>query len=272
MTRFNAANCCGLFAAIGQRSQVASTSTPRSVIPQEWINNTQVTVLMPATFLATELELKESLDLINRLFGSWKATVRVEEFQYDLYHLAQLLESEMRKRLCFAIPEHLGRYVDQHEPCGPAVFKAFPSARADLTNAGNCLGCGLNTAAAFHLMRAAEVGLWELGRDRQIPLARSGKIEFSQWGSIIGELETAVKNIQQWPNSPAKEEAHKFYNYALTGIRAFNDGWRRHAMHTRPDLPEMQPEEALALWGHVSHFFETLASKIEEGHYTQLIW
>jgi hypothetical protein len=272
MTKFNAANCCGLFAVIGQRSQIASTSDPNSEIPPAWINNTQVTVLMPASFLAAELELRESLELIKRLFEAWKTKVLAKEYQYGLHHLAELLESEMRKRLCFSIPEHLARYVDQKEPCGPVVFKAFPSARQDLTSAGNSLGCGLNTAAAFHLMRAAEVGLWELGRDRQITSAVSGQIQFKEWGFIIRELETAVVAIQQWPNNSSKEDAHRFYNYALTDIRAFNDGWRRHTAHARPNMPPMQDSEALALWGHVSRFLETLATKIEEGSYTQPIW
>jgi hypothetical protein len=202
----------------------------------------------------------------------WKTRVLAEEFQYGLYHLGKLLQSEMQKRLCFTIPERLTKYTDQQEPCGHGVFEAFPSARTDLTEAGNCLACGLNTAAAFHLMRAAEVGLWELGRDRQIPLAKNDKIEFSEWGLIIRELETSVKEIQQWPNNPSKEEAHRFYNYALTDIRAFNDGWRRHAVHPRPHMPAMQNEEALSLWGHVSRFLETLASKIKEGIYTELVW
>lgn len=121
-------------------------------------------------------------------------------------------------------------------------------------------------------MRAAEVGLWELGRDRQIPLAQSGKIEFTDWGLIIRELEDAVKAIQQWPNSTTKEDAHKFYNSSLVEIRAFNDGWRRHSAHARPHMPKMEPDEAIALWGHVYRFMNTLATKIGEGNYTQLIW
>jgi hypothetical protein len=121
-------------------------------------------------------------------------------------------------------------------------------------------------------MRAAEVGLWELGRDRQIPLAKSGKIEFAEWGVIISELEDAVRLIQQWPNSAMKEEAHKFYNTAIVEIRSFNDGWRRHSAHARPHMPRMEPDEALALKGHVFRFMNTLAKKIGVGKYTPLIW
>lgn len=164
------------------------------------------------------------------------------------------------------------RYANRTQPLGKDVAAKFPSAESDLIEAGNCLAVECNTAAAFHLMRAAEVGLWELGRDRQIPLAKSGKIEFSQWGTIIGELEEAVKNIQQWTNSAIKEEAHKFYNSSVVEIRSFNDGWRRHADHARPHMPRMESDEALALWGHVFRFMTKLATKIGEGQYTKLVW
>jgi hypothetical protein len=121
-------------------------------------------------------------------------------------------------------------------------------------------------------MRAAEVGLWALGKDREVPLAQSGKIEFAEWGAIIGELETAIKAIQQWPNSATKEDAHKFYNSAVVEIRAFNDGWRRHSAHARPHMPKMEPDEAIALWGHVYRFMNKLAPKIGERYRTPLVW
>jgi len=180
--------------------------------------------------------------------------------------------NEAFARLFLEVPRTLSRFVDQEKPLGDAVYNAFPSSRIDLTQAGNCLAFGCNNAAGFHLMLAAEIGLRELGRDRQIPSASAGQIEFSQWGKIIGELGPAVEAIKNWPNNRAKEDAHKFYNAALVEIRAFNDGWRRHMAHPRPHHPPMSDDEALALWGHVRRFLLTLAGKISEGNYTPLIW
>lgn len=186
--------------------------------------------------------------------------------------LKESIANEALARSYLEVPQALYKYVDQEKPLGDAVYDAFPSSRTDLSQAGNCLAYGCNTAAAFHLMRAAEIGLWELGRDRQIPLAKGSTIEFTDWGKIIRELESAVKDIQQWPNSEKKEDAHKFYNTALMEIRGFNDGWRRHIAHVRLHQPAMQDDEALALWGHVARFLSTLATKISEGSYTQLEW
>ncbi len=186
--------------------------------------------------------------------------------------LKRMILDEATFRFFLVIPDHLSQYVEKERALGDRVYDAFPSARGDLSEAGNCLACGRNTAAAFHLMRAAEIGLKELGRDRQIPLAKNYKIAFEQWGTIIGELEIAIKAVQQWPKSPTKEEAHKFYNSALVEIRAFNDGWRRRTAHVHPHQPPMNSEEARALWGHVERFLATLATKISEGSYTPLVW
>ncbi len=192
--------------------------------------------------------------------------------EIELDNLLSELSRDMFNNTFLHVSGDLKRYVNQEYPFGEDVAEAFPSAENDLYEAGNCLAVGCNTAAAFHLMRAAEVGLWELGRDRQIPLAQSGRIEFAEWGAIIGELEFAVKAIQQWQNSSAKEDAHKFYNSAVVEIRAFNDGWRRHSAHARPHMPKMESDEAIALWEHVFRFMNRLAPKIGERYHTSLVW
>ena len=177
---------------------------------------------------------------------------------------------DMEKEFFMYIPADRAKYYNMEKPFGQQVYDSFPSARFDLTEAGNCIAFGSYTAAGLHLMRGAEVALWELGRDRQIPLVN--KIEFEEWGKIIRELEDAVKGIQQWPNSPSKEEAHRFYNSALIEIRAFNDGIRRHLAHVRKDQTPLLDEEAVALFGHVSRFMHGLAERIGEDKHTSLIW
>jgi hypothetical protein len=190
----------------------------------------------------------------------------------ELDNLSGELVRDVFKNEFVRVPSELRHYVNQDFPFGEDIAEAFPSSTSDLYEAGNCLAVGCNPAAIFHLMRAAEVALWELGKDRQIPCAQSGKIEFTEWGIIIRELESAVAAIQQWPNSASKENAHKFYNAAIVEIRAFNDGWRRHSAHARPHMPKMESDEAIALWGHVFRFMDRLAPKIGERYHTPMIW
>ncbi len=217
---------------------------------------------------ASSLDLRETADAAFRFSqalsraSDFPVTARV--LVHHLKAMVELAESELKKRKVLALPVNIAKFYDQERPMGEAIYRAFKSARFDITQAGNCLACGNNFASAFHLMRAVEVGLWALAADRQIPLAGEGRIEFSNWGRIIGQLEKVAGEVQGWRSSPEKEQAHEFYNKALAEIRTFNDGWRRHLAHVRPS-PGMDESEAVALWGHVSRFLGTLASRLSEG-------
>lgn len=270
-----ATNISSVFAEITQLAQVASTAgSEKDGVPAQWRIQIAESNMLTLELLCTELDLYQSLEAAQRLVGSLRnhETVTNSELQWRLNDLRELMECEMRQHLYFRVEDRLTRYLATKFPFGEEVDAAFPSVSADIREAGRCIAFGCNAAAAFHLMRVAEVGLWALGRDRQIQLAVDGKIEFSEWGIIIRQLEDAVKAIQQWSNSALKEEAHRFYNHAVVEIRAFNDGWRRHAAHVRPDMPPMSPEEALALWGHVERFMKTLAERISERNAAPLEW
>jgi hypothetical protein len=274
MEPFLLTNVSGLFAMCSQLEQVASTSPANSELPVPWRTYVSFTVCTPAFFLCAQLDLTESRAAIFRLKESLDkdSSFTNHELLWRLESLRELMQSEMGKRLYLAVPENVSKFYGKKRLFGEAVHAAFPSTGFDISQAGTCLACGLYTAAGFHLVRTAEIGLWELGRDRQIPLAQNNRIEFAEWGLIIRELEVAIQAIQQWPNSPTKEDAHKFYNYVIEEVRSFNDGWRRHLAHVRKSQKPMEEDEAVALLGHVQRFMERLAAKISEGSYTSLIW
>jgi hypothetical protein len=274
MNRLYLDSFCDAFSGLSQRVQVASTQakgSPNSAIPPIWLNDTILMLLTPLSISVAPLGLHESNAMILRLINDWdKPKVTCEEYFYGLLHLSELMQNEMKKHWYFSIPDNLVHYCEAEKPFGGEVFEAFPSARFDIRQAGNCLAYSCHTGAGFHLMRAAEIGLRELARDRQVKSV--GTVEFEEWGILIKELEEATKSIQQWPKSALKEEAHRFYNHSLVEIRAFNDGWRRHIAHVRTTQKPLEPDEALSLWGHVSRFLGTLATKISEGSYTLLVW
>jgi hypothetical protein len=280
MQLFSAEDCCSIFSFFGKLDDIARLVARVHLEFPDYMKVEALETVLRAVEFCRKTSLVESETCAIRIQTEWwpgypssnATNVLTNALQLSFQHLRELMESEMRKQLFFGMTSDLSKYYDRERPLGDEVYNAFPTARFDVTKAGTCLACSCNVAAAFHLMRAAEIGLWELGRDRQIPLAQSGKIEFSEWGTIIRELEDAVKAIQQWPNSRTKEDAHKFYNSALFQIRAFNDGWRRHTAHVRPAQPEMKDKEAFALWEHVSTCLTTLSTKISEGSYTPLIW
>ncbi len=283
LEKFGASLSFGLFAHFGgiiERSRKAAVDEPGSVVPQEILDTEIEGVLESAAYISGGAGLTESAALAKRLIKEFKDSTRPRygqsnpvtssHLQWRLKSLRDLMESEAQKRLFLSVPFHLHDYYLNPKPMGKNVYDAFPSARLDLEESGSCLACGRNNGAMNHLMLSAEVALRELGRDRQVSSAKSGDIEFKQWGQIIKELGDAVVAIQQWPNSVVKDDAHRFYNSALCEIRAFNDGWRRHLAHARAHT--FADEEALALWHHVERFLIGLSGKISEGSYTPLIW
>jgi hypothetical protein len=275
MRRIEATNISSVFAQLAQLAQLASTGPKDENVPMAFLRGRISVFVLQTILLCAELNLPESLAASRRLEldAHGEAPVSNQELLWKLDSLRTLMESEMSREMYFRVEANLTRYLSTTNPqFGADVHRAFPSTKRDIAEAANCLAFGCDSATVLLLMRVAEIGLWELGRDRQIPLAQSGKIEFQEWGMIIREIETAVRAIQQWPNSRTKEEAHRFYNHALEEIRAFNDGWRRHAAHNRPAMLPPSPEDALAAWGHVERFMKMLASRIEEGKYTDLEW
>jgi hypothetical protein len=67
---------------------------------------------------------------------------------------------------------------------GNEVRTAFNSAAPDMIEAGNCLAAECNTAAVFHLMRVAEIGLRALANDRNAPF-KNKPIDQQEWGTIL---------------------------------------------------------------------------------------
>jgi hypothetical protein len=152
---------------------------------------------------------------------------------------------------------------------GAEVHAAFPSARRDIAQAGDCLVAECGTAAVFHLMRAVEHSLRALATDRQIELPKTKVLELATWEEIIRQLEKAEQEIQQYPKTLARERQFAFYHGAMMEFKRFKNLFRNSVMHTRDDYDRV---EAYGAFIHVQAFMKILASEISEIKITPLIW
>lgn len=151
-------------------------------------------------------------------------------------------------------------------PLGDAVYEAFPSARFDVTEAFTCLACDRYNATIYHVTLAGEVGLRVLARDRGITSVAKNKypLDHAQWGLILGELETALREIKtSWGKGNVQDAAEKFYGFAVREAREINDIWRRHIDHARGF--QYTYVDATAAIGHVGLFLDRLAKLLKEG-------
>jgi hypothetical protein len=91
--------------------------------------------------------------------------------------------------------------IDNPNLMGPKVLSAFPAAKSDIIEAGNCLAAECHTACVFHLMRVVEWGLRafcaHLGFRKLRITKKSGKtklvpVDFLEWEKILDKLQGIV--------------------------------------------------------------------------------
>src|SRR6266481_8369805 len=88
--------------------------------------------------------------------------------QSELRALQATVSNELSRRKFAFIPPEKVEFFETTNAFGLRVCIAFPSAEIDIKAAGNCLAADLDTAAIFHLMRVAEIGLRALARHLRV--------------------------------------------------------------------------------------------------------
>ena len=168
----------------------------------------------------------------------------------------------MEERLFLSVPQHLSGYYEKGDLVSDKVVDAFPKASEEIRLGGTCLAAGLNTACVFHAMRAAEIGVRALGAALKITIKSGKPLELAEWREILDGISTAVRDIENLPNStPNKDTDLAFYSEAAAQFRFFKNGWRVRTAHARASYEEPQAKEAI---DHVRSFFEILAPRLKE--------
>lgn len=183
-----------------------------------------------------------------------------EAAKIHLEHVQDALREQLYDSRFFGLAKDRAGYYGNIALFGDRTPEAFPSAKTDMTEALRCLAVEVNTAAVFHLMRVAEIGLRVLAKDRRVSFTK-GPIELATWEQIIRELEDSEEKIHNYPKTLAREEQYQFYHGALMEIRRFKNVWRNNIMHTRDEYDRNQ---ALSVFNHVRDFVTILASRISE--------
>jgi len=178
----------------------------------------------------------------------------------EIRGLQTTIRNELSERKFTFIPTGKARFCEGNCLFGETVNDAFPSARAEIMDAGNCIAAELDTAAVFHLMRVAEIGLRGLAKKLQVAKVRKGDpIESGTWADIIQALENKVKG--SFPKTKEGQEESDFYKEVFIEYRAFKDFWRNKVMHARADYDE---HAALSAFHHVRAFMQRLATRVSE--------
>jgi hypothetical protein len=211
--------------------------------------------------IGSEISAKHSLEAASLKTHAWNARREVIR--------------QLRHRKFLRVADDCTRFVNRKRLFGIPVWTAFPSARDEIREIGNCLAAECHTAAVFHAMRAAEIALRALAYDRRAKIFKNAttmreiSLDLATWDEIIRELEKAEDEIRNYPQCLAREEQFEFYHGAMMQFKRFKNVFRNRPMHTRESYGRGVAHDSV---NQVREFMTILASKIKEGEQTPVIW
>jgi len=113
----------------------------------------------------------------------------------------------------------------------PAIFTHYPTIEKDIRAAGRCYATATEddyTACVFHLMRAMEIGVQILAREKFGIDLQDARGKDKEWSNLVDELEKK-KNEMPHTTTPEKEKQalfghaiHHFANVKADRARAFH--------------------------------------------------
>jgi len=149
------------------------------------------------------------------------------------------------------------------------ICEKFKVTETEAVSALKCYLFGENTACIFHLMRAAEIGLRALARERRIRIPKK-PLDWVEWQEILTHIGRSVDNLAKTSKrGPTKDAALSFYQGALGEFGAFKDTYRNLAMHARKSFDEHEAASALL---HVREVMLRLSSRLSDDHKGAIKW
>jgi hypothetical protein len=273
MERFGGVHdTCELFERLTDLIAYANKQPDRSVFLPDDMKLAVADIYQRAKLVAMNAWLRQTLKLIIRVEKrDRRHEITFERLAYELEGLSELFKSEIAERVFLVLDAEDAQCYDRQALFGRAVYDAFPSARHDIADAGNCFATSNATACVFHLMRAAEIGLRTLAKDRRVTFTNRPNVplEYRQWDDILRQLEQKERDIEQFPVGRARDVQLAFYHGALIQLRAFKNKFRNPASHSRESYDINQARSAME---HVREFMQILAERISEKTKTPEKW
>lgn len=255
--------------------------TPSSIVQEKMQR-----AISEAELLFTAVELKDCLKAVNTAKQQWNRGMLDVSAALEIAHrLQQDIVASLEHRQFLRVADDrldLLLYVRGQklnggvlDILGPKVLSAFPSSEADFIESANCLAAECNTAAVFHLMKAAEVGLRALANDREAAF-KNKPLDQQEWGTILQYVDGCIRDLRaapaaNWSDPGIKDTQTRFYSEVVAELRQFNEAWRRHLSHARED-GIYDRDYANSVFRHVRVFMQKLAERINESNITPKYW
>ena len=227
----------------------------------EWVYKSQRVGFMVDTLnqLTQQLEILDTRLAINKarvmslclmsVSKNYGAAAVAQSFSGDLKELRARLAEELEDRALYHVRPPQARSIDEGElTFGQVVIDCFPNMTTDLGEAAVCLGLSRNTACVFHLMRAVESAVAEIGRRLGATIVDKNNVELN-WGVIIANMNATIEKM---PKGKDRDE----WSEVASHLFHVKNSWRNRTMHPKHTYTD---DEADEIFSAVKSFLRCLA-------------
>jgi len=151
-------------------------------------------------------------------------------------HLRNRILDELAKEFFFQVHRQDVQLYGHKAPFGEAVTKKFRRAIADIENAGNCLALQQPTACVFHLMRAMETAVRQLGKRLNVTITPQ-----TTWRQMTGQMDPKIKKMPT--ATEAQKRRRNNWEAASMNLHHVGSVWRNNTMHPAASYTQDQARD-----------------------------
>ena len=149
------------------------------------------------------------------------------------------LQDELKTQHFLHVAQEDVRFYGQKELFGPAVAKQFKKAAVDIEQAGNCLALEQPTACVFHLMRAMEIAVRQLGKRLKVTITPQ-----TTWRQMTGQMDDKIKKMPD--STDALKRKKNRWEEARANLHHVGSVWRNNTMHPATSYTSSQARDVLS--------------------------
>jgi len=168
--------------------------------------------------------------------------------------MATTIEDELSTHEFFMMDSSEAKAWGRKNLYGDVVSDAFPSTDCELEEETKCYAVGRFTAAVFHLMRVADIGLCAFARSIHADPANKS------WETVLKRMQDKLDE-----NSAAKppdwKSTEQYYSDLMAHFRSIKNAWRNYTMHGSERYSKDKAEEVFV---NVRALMRGLAERVKE--------
>jgi hypothetical protein len=177
------------------------------------------------------------LDRIALLISPRFAAQRLPIVQ-AITHLLSRVQDDLASQKFFRVPNDDVQFYGNDKLFGELVATKFKPTVEDIKNAGNCLALGQATACVFHLMRAMEAAVRQLGRRLRVTITPQ-----TTWRQMTGQMDDKIKKMPE--ATEAQKRKKNKWEEARANLHHVGSVWRNNTMHPATTYTPSQARDVL---------------------------